>query len=80
MDDQFLYDWNPDAPKMKNFYSTWNNVSTFDFSVTNLLREIAKDKKNGKSAVILLTASPNYNFGLSQFKFFSTHLILRSNW
>eukprot|EP01114_Cavostelium_apophysatum_P018355 TRINITY_DN5668_c0_g1_i1.p1 TRINITY_DN5668_c0_g1~~TRINITY_DN5668_c0_g1_i1.p1 ORF type:complete len:565 (-),score=145.59 TRINITY_DN5668_c0_g1_i1:1152-2846(-) len=68
----FFYEWNTSKDLMLQFYSSqkqWD-LEFFDFSFEAIVKELQKDQGNANRVVILLTSSPNYNFGRAQRDYF----------
>lgn len=68
----FVYEWNPQSTEIRNYFHKTNpdRVMTFVMSLTTLLEEIEAEEKE---IVLLMTASPTYEFGSAQLKLF--HLL-----
>ena len=65
----FVYEWNPHAEEIRNYFrrTNPNRVETFEMSLTTLLAEIETEEKE---IVLLMTASPTYEFGAAQMTLF----------
>ena len=65
----FVYKWNPHAEEIRDYFRRNNEarVSTFEMSLTTLLTEIEAEEKE---IVLLMTASPTYEFGAAQLKLY----------
>ena len=65
----FVYKWNPHEEEIRDYFRRNNEarVSTFEMSLTTLLTEIEVEEKE---IVLLMTASPTYEFGAAQLKLY----------
>jgi len=54
----------------------WPNVEVLDFNCDALLAQLLKDIHDHKKILVLLTASTNYGFGMSQVALFQISFIL----
>jgi len=66
----FIYNWNPARSLIQQYFSESQHVHTHEFSLEHILSQLVEQERLQKRVIILLTASLNYSFGQSQFRYF----------
>src|SRR5689334_18319234 len=66
----FIYKWNPAQQFIQDYFVGSKDVHVHEFSIDNILSELAEQQQQQRRVIVLLTASMNYSFGQSQLLYF----------
>lgn len=67
----FVYKWNRTQQLLEEYFTGSNRIHVRPFSLDTILSEALEQQKRRRRIVVLLTASLNYHFGQSQYRYFS---------